>query len=105
MGIITNYGYKGFTYVQDLTPPSNSEPGDIWLNQEDKDVYMRNNSSWLKTLELSGGGAGGPGDTGIFGGGYTGSETNVIDYVTILRNKKAIFKKQSIKFPSLTLTK
>jgi hypothetical protein len=78
MGIITNMGYKGFTYVQSSSPPSDSEGGDTWLNHSDIDAYIRDNNSWVKILELFSEGSGGAGDIGIFGGGY--NPTNIIDY-------------------------
>ena len=59
----------------------NSTNGQWWYKVSTYEIYYYQNNTW--NIVGSEGGGGSAGDRGIFGGGYTGSASNVIDYITI----------------------
>lgn len=53
MECITDYGYYGFTYVQEDSPPcpSNRAIGETWLKPSEKRVYVKKTNTWECFLE------------------------------------------------------
>jgi len=51
LSIITDYGRKGGTYVQNTAPPSDSEAGDTWIDSDDKNAYFHDGEFYVKVLE------------------------------------------------------
>ncbi len=83
MGLITDYNRGGFTYIQATSPPGDAELGDTWFNTTTGTIFIHNGTQWIEGFDLYVEPPPSPGDRAIFGGGYAGGDTNVLDYITI----------------------
>ena len=86
MSIVTNYGRKGATYMQDRIPPADSDTGDVWIKTDDRNVYARDSGGYVQITEYFRDFPG-EGSRGVFIGGFDTNlvvALNIIDYIAFV---------------------